>query len=149
MSDKLLLDEDLNLYLKLGDFPASITIVNITKSLSKVESIKNIVSKKFTNLEKAKLTFSNNFLFYPYNLTNNFSMAVSYVSDSREYLTPLYKSSNFTKFNKQFNVEEHSTLISIDYIKKQLKKREAIISENNVSYIKQKLQKLINILNKD
>ena len=43
MSEKLLLDEDLNLYLKLGDFPASITIVNITKSLSEVESIKNIV----------------------------------------------------------------------------------------------------------
>ena len=150
MSDKLLLDEDLNLYLKLGDFPASIRIANITKSSSKVESIKNIVSKKFTNLEKSKSTSSNNFLFYPDNLTNNFSIAFfSYFDDSREYMTPLHKSSNFTEFNKQFNVEEHSALISIDYIKKQLKKREAIISRNNVTDIKQKLQKLINILNED
>lgn len=148
MSDELLLDENLNLYLKLGDVLESNNFV-MAKSLSRTESIKIIDLKKFTNLDKAKLTFSNNFLFYPYNLTNNFSMAVSYVSDSRLYLTPLYKSSNFTKFNKQFNVEERSTLISVDYIKKQLNKREAIISKNNVADIKQKLQKLINILNED
>lgn len=148
MSDKLLLDENLNLYLKIGDVLESNNFV-MAKSLSCIEFIKIIDLKKFTNLDKAKLTFSNNFLFYPYNLTNNFSMAVSYVSDSRLYLTPLYKISNFTKFNKQFNVEEHSTLISIDYIKKQLNKREAIISKNNVADIKQKLQKLINILNED
>ena len=148
MSDKLLLDENLNLYLKIGDVLESNNFV-MAKSLSCIEFIKIIDLKKFTNLDKAKLTFSNNFLFYPYNLTNNFSMAVSYVSDSRLYLTPLYKISNFTKFNKQFNVEEHSTLISINYIKKQLNKREAIISKNNVADIKQKLQKLINILNED
>lgn len=148
MSDKLLLDENLNLYLKFGDVLESNNFV-IAKSLSRIESIKIIDLKNFTNLDKAKLSFSKKYLLYSYNLTNNFSVATSKLDNSRLYLTPLYKISNFTLKDKNFIIDESSTLISIDYIKKQLNKREAIISKNNVADIKQKLQKLINILNED